>query len=130
MSVGYSIHFKSTRTFATFAGGLLAIIYGIWFGHLAGDACFDWTARRFAGWETPAQVAGFGATFLLVVLLGCALGCGLGWIGSLLGLATGFNAEQDRKRNQARGSKERARLRAADRKAAERRRIAKRRRAD
>jgi hypothetical protein len=130
MSVGYSIHFKSTRTFATFVGGFLAIPYALWCGHLAGDRFRDWAARHGGGWETVAQVLGFGAALLILILLGCAIGHGVAWVGSLLGIATGFNPEQDRrkaleaeKRGHLRG---RLHSRTAHLSAAERRKIAKR----
>jgi hypothetical protein len=123
-----STRFQSTRTFLTFIGGFVALLFGIWYGHLVGDAGSEWAARRFAGWETTAQVLGFGATFLLVVLLGCGLGYGAAWIGSRFGLATGFDDEQDRKKAQKWGAQERRRRREADRSPAERRRVAERRR--
>jgi hypothetical protein len=123
-----STRFQSTRTFLTFTGGFVALLFGIWYGHLVGDASSEWAARRFAGWETTAQVLGFGATFLLVVLLGCGAGYGAAWIGSRFGLATGFDGEQDRKKALKWSAQERRRRREADRSPAERRRVAERRR--
>jgi hypothetical protein len=132
MALGYSIHFKSTRTFATFVGGFLAIPYALWCGHLAGDFFRDWVVRHGGGWETAAQALGFGVGLLLLIPLGCSIGYGVAWVGSLLGIATGFNPEQDRRKAleaKRRGhDRDRRHARTADLKAAKRRKIAKHRR--